>query len=49
MRGTKWLTEDSCNSTLTRVVRGSVSVRDFAKNKTVVLKAGKQYVAKRRR
>ncbi len=48
VRGTKWLTEDSCNTTLTRVARGSVSVRDFAKKKTVVVKAGKKYVAKRR-
>jgi CSLREA domain-containing protein len=49
VRGTKWLTEDSCNGTLTRVVKGSVSVRDFAKKKTVVVKAGKKYVARRKR
>ncbi len=48
VRGTKWLVEDQCKSTLTRVVRGSVSVRDFAKKKTVVVKAGKQYVARRK-
>ena len=46
--GTKWLVEDRCNSTLTRVARGRVSVRDFAKNKTVIVKAGKKYVARRR-
>ncbi|HEX5617050.1 MAG TPA: hypothetical protein VFX51_01445 [Solirubrobacteraceae bacterium] len=44
--GTKWLVEDRCGSTLTRVARGRVSVRDFAKKKTVVVKAGKKYVAK---
>ncbi|HEX5617051.1 MAG TPA: choice-of-anchor Q domain-containing protein [Solirubrobacteraceae bacterium] len=46
--GTKWLVEDRCNSTLTRVARGRVSVRDFAKKKTVIVKAGKKYVARRR-
>jgi hypothetical protein len=46
--GTKWLVEDRCNSTLTRVARGRVSVRDFAKKKTVTVKAGKKYVARRR-
>jgi ferric-dicitrate binding protein FerR (iron transport regulator) len=43
--GTKWLVEDRCGSTLTRVARGRVKVRDFAKKKTVVVKAGKKYVA----
>jgi CSLREA domain-containing protein len=44
--GTKWLVEDRCASTLTRVVRGRVSVRDFAKKKTVIVRAGKKYVAR---
>jgi hypothetical protein len=44
--GTKWLVEDRCTSTLTRVVRGKVRVRDFVKKKNVVVKAGKKYVAK---
>jgi hypothetical protein len=43
--GTKWLVEDRCDSTLTRVVSGRVSVRDFAKKKTVIVRAGKKYVA----
>jgi hypothetical protein len=47
--GTKWLVEDRCTSTLTRVARGKVSVRDFAKKKTVIVKAGKKYVARARR
>ena len=46
--GTKWLVEDRCNSTTTRVVTGVVSVRDFGKRKTVRVKAGKKYVAKAR-
>jgi hypothetical protein len=47
--GTKWLVEDKCTSTLTRVTRGRVSVRDFVKKKTVIVRAGKKYVAKARR
>jgi ferric-dicitrate binding protein FerR (iron transport regulator) len=46
--GTWWLVEDRCDSTLTRVKRGKVRVRDFAKKKTVIVKAGKKYVAKAR-
>jgi hypothetical protein len=44
--GTRWLVEDKCKSTLTRVVRGRVSVRDFVKRKTVIVRAGKKYVAR---
>jgi prealbumin domain-containing protein len=47
--GTKWLVEDRCTSTLTKVARGRVSVRDFVKRKTVVVKKGKRYIARARR
>ena len=47
--GTKWLVEDRCRSTLTRVVRGRVKVRDFAKKKTVTVRAGKRYTARAKR
>jgi FG-GAP-like repeat len=47
--GTKWLVEDRCRSTLTRVVRGKVKVRDFAKRKTVTVRAGKRYTARAKR
>jgi hypothetical protein len=46
--GTKWLVQDRCKSTLTRVVRGRVRVRDFVKDKNVIVRAGKKYVAKKR-
>jgi hypothetical protein len=49
VRGTKWLVQDTCTSTLTRVKRGKVAVRDFVKRKTVLVKAGHKYVARRRR
>ena len=48
VRGTKWLVEDSCKSTLTKVARGKVAVRDFVKKKTVLVKAGKKYIARSR-
>jgi CSLREA domain-containing protein len=44
--GTKWLVEDRCTTTTTRVVSGRVSVRDFVKKKTVIVRAGKKYVAR---
>ena len=49
VRGTKWLVQDSCAGTLTKVAKGVVSVRDNVKGKTILLKAGKRYLAKPRR
>ncbi len=49
IRGTKWYVEDSCQGTLTRVTNGVVSVRDAVKKKTVLVRAGKRYLAKPRR
>jgi hypothetical protein len=46
--GTKWLVEDRCNGTLTKVLRGKVRVQDFKKKKTVVIKGPRgKYFAKR--
>jgi hypothetical protein len=47
VRGTRWVVVDRCDGTLTRVVRGVVTVRDFAKHKTVLVHAGEQYLAKK--
>jgi hypothetical protein len=47
VRGTKWEVIDRCDGTLTRVVRGVVTVRDFVKRKTVIVRAGKQYLARK--
>ena len=49
VRGTKWLVSDTCTSTTTRVTQGSVSVRDQVAKKTVVVRAGKRYVARAKR
>jgi predicted outer membrane repeat protein len=46
--GTRWLVEDRCNGTLTRVTKGRVRVRDFRARKTVLVKAGKRYFARAR-
>ena len=46
VRGTKWTTTDRCDGTLTKVTRGSVSVRDNRRRKTIVVKAGRSYLAK---
>jgi hypothetical protein len=48
VRGTVWLTEDRCDGTLTRVTRGTVSVRDLGRNKTVTVRAGHSYLARAR-
>ena len=46
VRGTIWLTQDRCDGTLTKVKRGTVSVRDFKRRKTVSVKAGHSYLAR---
>jgi DNA-binding beta-propeller fold protein YncE len=45
VRGTRWLVEDRCNGTLTRVTQGSVRVRDFVRDRTIVLRRGQRYLA----
>ncbi len=47
VRGTTWTTADRCDGTLTRVVRGRVAVRDFRRKRTITLRAGKSYLARR--
>jgi hypothetical protein len=49
VRGTEWLVQDSCAGTLTRVKKGSVKVRDNVKRKTIILRAGKKYLARPKR
>ena len=45
VRGTVWTTVDRCDGTLTTVKRGRVAVRDFRRRRTVVVRAGKSYLA----
>ena len=46
VRGTKWTVADRCDGTFTTVKRGKVEVRDFRLKKTILLAAGKSYLAK---
>ena len=48
VRGTQWLVKDTCAGTLTRVMRGSVVVRDLVKRRKVTLRAGQSYMARAR-
>jgi hypothetical protein len=45
VRGTYWITKDSCDATTTVVREGTVIVRDLAKKKDVKVKAGHRYTA----
>jgi hypothetical protein len=48
VRGTEWYVGDRCDGTVTRVTRGSVSVRDLHSGRTVVVRAGHSYIARAR-
>jgi hypothetical protein len=48
VRGTTWLTQESCAGTLVKVSRGVVSVRDLVRHRTIVIHAGQTYLARLR-
>jgi hypothetical protein len=48
VRGTIWEVADRCDGTLTTVRRGTVTVRDFVRKRTVIVKAPRSYLARRR-
>jgi hypothetical protein len=48
VRGTRWSVQDRCDGTLVTVQRGRVSVRDLVKHRTVLVKTGHTYLARRR-
>ena len=47
VRGTGWITTDTCSGTRVTVRHGLVAVRDFRLKKTVMVPGGKSYLAKR--
>jgi hypothetical protein len=49
VRGTFWLTQDTCNGTLVRVRSGTVRVLDRVRHRTVTVGAGKSYLARAHR
>jgi hypothetical protein len=48
VRGTSWVTTDTCSGTRTTVRSGAVSVRDLRRHRTVLVRAGHTYLARRR-
>jgi hypothetical protein len=46
VRGTRWTTTDRCDGTLIKVQQHSVQVTDLVKHKTVLVRAGHQYLAR---
>ena len=48
-RGTLWSVADRCDGTLTHVSKDSVTVNDFVRHKTIILRAGHSYLAKARK
>jgi hypothetical protein len=49
VRGTFWLTQDTCNGTLVRVRSGTVRVLDRVRHRMVTVVAGKSYLARAHR
>jgi hypothetical protein len=47
VRGTVWITADRCDGTMVRVRRGRVLVRDFRRGRSVLVGAGRHYLARR--
>ena len=48
VRGTRYEVIDRCDGTLTKVRSGRVAVRDVRRKKTVIVRAGKSYLARAR-
>jgi hypothetical protein len=48
VRGTRWSVQDRCDGTLVTVQQGRVEVRDLVKRKTVIVRTGRTYLARRR-
>jgi hypothetical protein len=46
VRGTRWITEDRCEGTLTRVTEGAVAVYDLRRHRTQVVTHGHRYLAR---
>lgn len=47
VRGTEWTVIDRCDGTLTTVKQGTVRVRNLVLHRTVTLKSGQRYLARR--
>ena len=47
VRGTVWTIADRCDGTLTHAIKDSVTVSDFVRHKTIILRPGHSYLAKK--
>ena len=48
VRGTIWTIADRCDGTLTHAIKDTVTVSDFVRHKTIILRAGHSYLAKKK-
>ncbi len=46
VRGTIWTIADRCDGTLTHAIKDTVTVSDFVRHKTIILRPGHSYLAK---
>jgi hypothetical protein len=46
VRNARWVVHDSCAGTLTRTLQGIVQVRDQVRRRTVLVRAGRRYLAR---
>jgi hypothetical protein len=46
-RGTAWVTTDRCDGTVTRVREGAVAIKNRRTGRTVIVRAGRSYLARR--
>jgi hypothetical protein len=49
VQGTTWLTGDTCTTSIVKVKRGTVTVHDLIRDRTVKLHAGQTYTARKHR
>jgi hypothetical protein len=49
VRGTSWVTTETCAGTRTTVTHGAVSVRDLRRKRSVLVRAGHSYLARAKR
>jgi hypothetical protein len=48
VRGTLWYHADRCDGTFTKVNEGSVTVRDLARNRVLIVRAGRSVLVRPR-
>ena len=49
VRGTIWTIADRCDGTLTHAIKDTVTVNDFVRHKTIILRPGHSYLAKKKK